>query len=77
MKEFIKKHWGTYNECAEHLGVTRSTVSNWIHKNPRGILKHAKEIVETKNTTYLQIHGEVEFREHEIHELEPIRKGEV
>jgi predicted transcriptional regulator len=77
MRDFIKKHWGTNKRCAEDLGVTSRTVHNWIKNNPRGILKHAKQIVETKNTTYLQLHGEVEYREHEIQELEPIRQGEV
>lgn len=77
MRDFIKKHYGTQKQCAEELGVTEQTVGNWLRRNPRGILKHAKQIVEQKNTTYLQLHGEVEYREHEIQELEPIRKGEV
>ena len=72
MRDFIKKHWGTYLICASELGVTPATVTNWIRRNPRGILKHAATIVATKNTTYLQLHGEVEWREHEIKELEPI-----
>jgi len=49
-------------------------VGNWLRYNPRGILKHAQQIVEEKNTTYLQLHGEVEYREHELKELEPIRE---
>ena len=77
MRDFIKKHWGTNKKCAEELGVTPHTVTNWIQRNPRGILKHAAEIVATKNTTYLQLNGEVEWREHEIKNLEPIREGEV
>jgi predicted transcriptional regulator len=77
MKEFIKEHWGTNKQCAIELGVTPATVSNWIRRNPRGILKHAAEIVNTKNTTYIELHGEVEHRVHEITELEPIREGEV
>jgi glutamine synthetase len=52
-------------------------VGNWLRRNPRGILKHARQIVEDKNTTYLQLHGEVEFREHELKVLNPIREGEV
>lgn len=77
MRDFIKKHWGTNKKCAEELGVTSATVTNWIRRNPRGILKHAPEIVATKNTTYLQLFGEVEWRIHEIENLEPIREGEV
>ena len=73
MKDFIKKHYGTQKECAAQLGVTQQTVTNWVRSNPRGILKHAKKIVDEKNTTYLQLHGEVEYREHELRELEPTR----
>ena len=74
MRDFIKKHYGTQKECAAQHGVTEQTVGNWLRYNPRGILKHAQQIVEEKNTTYLQLHGEVEYREHELKELEPIRE---
>jgi len=77
MKSFIKKHFGSQKGCAEELGVTAQTVQNWITKNPRGILRHAPEIIRTKDTTWVQLEGEVLFREYEIHELEEIRKGEV
>ena len=68
---------GTVGAVCKQLGVTEQTVGNWLRYNPRGILKHAKQIVEEKNTTYLQLHGEVEYREHELEVLNPIREGEV
>jgi predicted transcriptional regulator len=77
MRDFIKKHYGSQKKCAQELGVTEQTVGNWLRRNPRGILKHARQIVEDKNTTYLQLHGEVEYREHELKVLNPIREGEV
>jgi predicted transcriptional regulator len=79
MKEFIRKHFGfgSQKALAAELGVTEQTIGNWIRYNPRGILKHAQQIVEENDITYLQLHGEVEYREHEIKELEPIREGEV
>jgi predicted transcriptional regulator len=77
MRDFIKKHYGSQKQCAAELGVTEQTVGNWVKRNPRGILKHSKEIVKNKNTTYLQLHGEVEYREHELEVLNPIREGEV
>jgi predicted transcriptional regulator len=77
MKEFIRKHFGSQKALAAELGVTEQTVGNWLRYNPRGILKHAKQIVEENDITYLQLHGEVEYREHEIKELQPIREGEV
>jgi hypothetical protein len=52
-------------------------VQNWVKKNPRGILKYGPEIIATKDTTWLQLEGEVMYRIHEIEELEPIREGEV
>jgi len=73
MKDYIKKHFGSQKQCAEELGVSEKTVGNWMKNNPSGILKHARQIVETKNTTYLQLHGEVEYREHELKVLEPTR----
>jgi predicted transcriptional regulator len=77
MKEYIKEHFGSQVNCARELGVTPATVQNWVKKNPRGILKYGPEIVASKNTTWLQLEGEVMYRIHEIEELEPIREGDV
>lgn len=77
MKAYLKTLYGSQKACAEELGVTTATVQNWIKKNPRGILRHAPEIIRYKNTTFTQLMGEVMFREYELEELEPIRKGEV
>lgn len=77
MKSYLKTLYGSQKACAEELGVTTATVQNWIKKNPRGILRHAPEIIRYKNTTFTQLMGEVMFREYELEELEPIRKGEV
>jgi|TARA_Y100000015_G_scaffold9845_1_gene9368 predicted transcriptional regulator len=71
MKGYLIKHFGTLDKCAEELGVTVVTVRNWIRKNPRGILKHAPEIIATKDTTYLQLQGEVMVRQEEIEKIEP------
>jgi transposase len=68
MKSFIKKHWGSQLELAEHLGVTTATVQNWLKKNPRGILKYGPEIVRDKDVTFTQLNGEVYFRECEMQE---------
>ena len=77
MKSYLKTLYGSQKACAEELGVTTATVQNWIKKNPRGILRHAPEIIRYKNTTFTQLMGEVMFREYELEELEPIRRGEV
>jgi predicted transcriptional regulator len=71
MKGYLLKHFGSLDKCADELGVTVVTVRNWIRTNPRGILKHAPEIIATKNTTYLQLQGEVMVRQEEIEKIEP------
>lgn len=74
MKAFIKKHFGTLKACSEELGVTQVTVQNWIKKNPRGILRFSPEIIADKDTTFIQLAGEVLHREHEINVLEPTKE---
>lgn len=73
MKAYLKTLYGSQKACAEELGVTTATVQNWIKKNPRGILRHAPEIIRYKNTTFTQLMGEVMFREYELEELEPMK----
>ena len=66
MKEFICKHYGSLDKCAEELNVGRSTVYRWVQSNPRGILLHAPEILRDKDTTALSLISEVVFREGEL-----------
>lgn len=66
LKKFIKKQFGTQTECAEELGVTKMTVYHWHTQNPRGMLKHAPEIVAKCNTTWTQLAGEILSREEEL-----------
>ena len=77
MKAYLKTLYGSQKACAEELGVTTATVQNWIKKNPRGILRHAPEIIRYKDTTFTQLMGEGMFREYELTELDAIREGEV
>lgn len=73
MREYITKHFGTITGCASELGVTRQAVQNWIRRSPRGILKHAPEIVAMKNTTHLELEGEVLHRESILANAEPAK----
>ena len=34
MKEYICKHYGSLDKCAEELNVGRSTVYRWVQSNP-------------------------------------------
>jgi hypothetical protein len=54
MKEYICKHYGSLDKCAEELNVGR------------GILLHAPEIIREKNTTATTLISEVVFREGEL-----------
>lgn len=66
MKEYICKHYGSLDKCAEDLNVGRSTVYRWVQSNPRGILLHAPEIIRDKNTTSLELVSEVVHREGQL-----------
>ena len=70
MKGYIIKHFGSLAKCAEELGVTPVTVRNWVRQNPRGILKHAPEILRDKDTTSLELFSEVAHREYELTKAE-------
>ena len=63
LKHFIRKHYGTQKQCAQELGVTSNTVSNWLHKNPSGMLKHMRKIVQDKDTTPTELMSEVYYHE--------------
>ena len=63
LKHYIRKHYGTQKQCAHELGVTSNTVSNWLHKNPSGMLKHMRKIVQDKNTTPTELMSEVYYHE--------------
>lgn len=66
LKKFIVKKYGSQKNCAEQLGVTQMTVLTWHTKNPRGMLKHAPEIVRQCDTTWTQLAAEVLSREEEL-----------
>lgn len=63
LPKFIRKHFGSVEGCSSELNVTSQTVYNWCSKNPRGMLKHAPEIVHTKDITWTQLSGEVLYHE--------------
>lgn len=44
LSDLIRRHYGAQTVLAQDLGVTDQTISNWIARTPRAILKHAKTI---------------------------------
>ena len=65
MKDYILRKYGTRKNCADSLGVDVRTVYNWININAMPMLKHADKIVQTSDTTRVELIGEILFNEEE------------
>jgi len=65
MKDYILRKYGTRKNCANSLGVDVRTVYNWININAMPMLKHADKIVQTSDTTRVELIGEILFNEEE------------
>ena len=66
IQKYIRRVYGTQQKCADALGVDVRTVYNWININSMPMLKHADKIVETADTTKLELVGEILFRDEEL-----------
>jgi hypothetical protein len=60
---FLSKHYGSVTMAAGHLKVSPQTITNWLKRNPRGLLKHMPTMVQQCNVTETQIMGEVLYHE--------------
>ena len=65
MKDYILRKYGTRKNCANSLGVDVRTVYRWININAMPMLKHADKIVQTSDTTRVELIGEILFNEEE------------
>jgi hypothetical protein len=65
MKDYILRKYGTRKNCAQSLGVDVRTVYRWININAMPMLKHADKIVQTSDTTRVELIGEILFNEEE------------
>lgn len=65
MKDYILRKYGTRKNCANSLGVDVRTVYRWININAMPMLKHVDKIVQTSDTTKLELIGEILFNEEE------------
>lgn len=63
LAEFINKLWGSEGACADELGISPRTIRNWKTQTPRGMLKHAPEIVAKHDITWTQLAGEILHQE--------------
>jgi hypothetical protein len=60
---FLTKHYGSVTMAAGNLKVSPQTITNWVRRNPRGLLKHMPTMVQQCNVTETQIMGEVLYHE--------------
>jgi hypothetical protein len=60
---FLTKHYGSVTMAAGNLKVSPQTITNWLKRNPRGLLKHMPTMVQQCNVTETQIMGEVLYHE--------------
>ena len=63
MKDYILGKYGTRKNCAKSLGVDVRTVYRWINISAMPMLKHADKIVQTSDTTRVELIGEILFNE--------------
>jgi len=63
LERFLPKHYGSVTMAAGNLKVSPQTITNWLKRNPRGLLKHMPTMVQQCNVTETQIMGEVLYHE--------------
>tara|TARA_R100000541_G_scaffold16870_1_gene26532 strand:- start:2367 stop:2573 length:207 start_codon:yes stop_codon:yes gene_type:complete len=63
MKDYILRKYGTRQNFADSVGVDVRTVYRWINISAMPMLKHADKIVQTSDTTRLELIGEILFNE--------------
>ncbi len=63
MKDYILRKYGTRQNFADSVGVDVRTVYRWINISAMPMLKHADKIVQTCDTTRLELIGEILFFE--------------
>jgi hypothetical protein len=66
---FLTKHYGSVTMAAGNLKVSPQTITNWLKRNPRGLLKHMPTMVQQCNVTETQIMGEVLYHEEYLHSI--------
>jgi hypothetical protein len=70
---FLTKHYGSVTMAAGHLKVSPQTITNWLKRNPRGLLKHMPTMVQQCNVTETQIMGEVLYHEEYLQSIGQVK----
>ena len=45
LKMYLQHHYGSLTACAEAIEVSRSTLHNYVTKDPEGVLRHTSRLV--------------------------------
>ena len=45
LKMYLQHHYGSLTACAEAIEVSRSTLHNYVTKDPEGVLRHTSRLM--------------------------------
>lgn len=71
LRGWIYAYFGGFQQLAEALGLSTSTVSDWTTQNPRNMLKYSPEVSKLASVTLDEITDAVLRREDEMKEELP------
>lgn len=46
LKMYLQHHYGSLTACAEAIEVSRSTLHNYVTKDPEGVLRHTSRLMQ-------------------------------
>ena len=49
LKMYLQHHYGSLTACAEAIEVSRSTLHNYVTKDPEGVLRHTSRLMKNEN----------------------------
>ena len=49
LKMYLQHHYGSLTACAEAIEVSRSTLHNYVTKDPEGVLRHTSRLMKNQN----------------------------
>ena len=48
LKMYLQHHYGSLTACAEAIEVSRSTLHNYVTKDPEGVLRHTSRLMKNE-----------------------------
>lgn len=68
LRGWIYAYFGGFQQLAQKLDLSTSTISDWTTQNPRNMLKYIPEITELAKVQPEELIQAVQRRESEMHE---------